>query len=219
MSFAEIAALTIHDVKNSLAQLAGQAEARGDIATLRTAMDASAALTRLLVLYKTETSILLLAVDAHSPADLVLDLLSEYANEYANEAVHKHANATLTQNHIEMDAAISSAPTLCFYDATLVRMILSNALQNALRYARHKVTFSALAAGAYLEFRVQDDGAGYPDSVLADTGATAAITAEGTGLGLRLAKKVATLHTNGGLCGDVALANEPGAVFILRLPL
>ncbi len=39
------------------------------------------------------------------------------------------------------------------------------------------------------------------------------------GLGLRLAKKVATLHTNGGLCGDVALANEPGAVFILRLPL
>ena len=202
MSFAEIAALTIHDVKNSLAQLVAQAEARGDVQTLRTALNASEALTRLLVFYKSETSILTLAVDAHSPADLIAELAAETRG--------------LADKIITTDC--SAAPTLWYYDETLVRMLLSNALQNAQRFARSQIDISAIEDNGFLVFKVSDDGEGYPASVRADTGASAPITQDGTGLGLRLAHRIAALHDNAGQRGSIRLINENGAVFMLNLP-
>jgi signal transduction histidine kinase len=202
MSFAEIAALTIHDVKNSLAQLAGQAEARGDAATLQVALNASEALTRLLVFYKTETNILELAINDHVPGDLITELAAEF-------------KGLSTISIVVNDAA---APALWYYDASLVRMLLANAIQNALRFARTRVTISASENSGYLEFTVHDDGVGYSDSVLADEDASSSITPEGTGLGLRLAKRVATMHANAGQYGEILLSNDHGAVFILRLP-
>ncbi len=202
MSFADIAALTIHDVKNRLAHLAGRAEARGDSDTLRSALEASEALTHLLVFYKSETGILNLAVDGHSPADLVADL-----------ALESREHQT-----IRLDVDCSEAPTLGFYDEVLVRMVLSNALHNALRFARQRVLISVAGAGENIEFSVRDDGAGYPESVLADQGSSASITRDGTGLGLRLAKRIARMHENGGRHGDTRLFNLDGAVFQLTLP-
>jgi signal transduction histidine kinase len=202
MSFAEIAALTIHDVKNSLAQLAGQAEARGDIATLRTALNASEALTRLLIFYKSESNILRLAIDAHVPADLIMELVAEHKN--------------LSAVSILVDDA--AAPTLWHFDKTLVRMLLENAIHNALRFTQTLITISAREMNGFLEFEVRDDGAGYPESVLADDHASATITPDGTGLGLRLAKRVAQMHENAGQHGEIRLSNDHGAVFVLRLP-
>jgi K+-sensing histidine kinase KdpD len=202
MSFAEIAALTIHDVKNNLAQLAGQAEARGDAATLRTALNASEALTRLLVFYKSESNILRLAVDAHTPADLIMELVAELRNTSTMSIVVKDDNA----------------PALWHYDKTLVQMLLANAIHNALRFAQSRITISAREMDGFLEFEVHDDGAGYPESVLADEDASAAITPEGTGLGLRLAMRVARMHENAGQYGEIRLFNDHGAVFVLRLP-
>ena len=80
------------------------------------------------------------------------------------------------------------------------------------------VTISAREMDGFLEFEVRDDGAGYPESVLADEDASAAITPDGTGLGLRLAKRVAQMHENGGQRGEIRLFNDHGAVFVLRLP-
>ena len=202
MSFAEIAALTIHDVKNSLAQLAGQAEARGDIATLRTALNASEALTRLLIFYKSESNILRLAIDAHVPADLIMELVAEHKN--------------LSAVSIIVDDA--TAPTLWHFDKTLVRMLLANAIHNALRFTQTLITISAREMNGFLEFEVRDDGAGYPESVLADDHVSATITPDGTGLGLRLAKRVAQMHENAGQHGEIRLSNDHGAVFVLRLP-
>jgi two-component system sensor histidine kinase SenX3 len=202
MSFAEIAALTIHDVKNSLAQLAGQAEARGDAATLRTALNASDALTRLLVFYKSESDILKLAIDAHVPGDLITELVAELKGLSAVSIVINDA----------------AAPALWYYDKTLVQMLLANAIQNALRFTQSRITVTAREVEGYLEFEVQDDGAGYSEHVLADEDALATITPEGTGLGLRLAKRVAQMHENAGQRGEIRLFNDHGAVFVLRLP-
>ncbi len=202
MSFAEIAALTIHDVKNSLAQLAGQAEARGDAVTMQTALNASAALTRLLVFYKSESDILRLAVEAHAPADLIMELAAE----------HRELSA------ISILVDDDHAPSLWYYDKTLVHMLLANAIHNSLRFTQTRVTISAREIDGFLEFEVRDDGAGYSERVLSDEGATAAITPEGTGLGLRLAKRVAQMHENAGQHGEIRLFNDHGAVFVLRLP-
>lgn len=202
MSFAEIAALTIHDVKNSLAQLAGQAEARGDAATLRTALNASEALTRLLVFYKSESNILRLAVDAHAPADLIMELVAEQKNLGAISIVGNDDHA----------------PALWYYDKTLVHMLMANAIHNALRFTQTRITISVREIDGFLEFEVRDDGQGYSENVLADEDASAAISPEGTGLGLRLAKRVAQMHENAGQCGEICLRNDQGAVFVLRLP-
>jgi len=202
MSFADIAALTIHDVKNRLAHLAGLAEGRGDTETLRTALEASEALTHLLAFYKSENGILNLVVNDHSPSDLLVEL----------------ANDTKGLRAILVDVDHGQAPTLWFYDEVLVRMVLSNAVQNAFRYARERIVISAIEQDECLEFSVHDDGAGYPDSVLVDSGASAAVTRDGTGLGLRLAKRIAMMHKNQDRCGDTRLYNDNGAVFKLILP-
>lgn len=200
MSFAEIAALTLHDVKNRLAQLAGRAEARGDRETLREALEAADTLTRLLAYYRSDVGSLAVDIDAHAPADLV----AEFAGGEAG-------------CRVVVDAA--AAPTLGFYDENLVRMVLANAVQNACRYARAQVTVNAAEHDGYLEFSVRDDGEGYPSAVLADaTGEAAPVTREGTGLGLRLARRIAALHENAEMRGRVELANDGGAVFRLLLP-
>lgn len=202
MSFTEIAALTIHDVKNRLAQLAGKAERKGDHETVRIALEAAQTLTQLLAFYKSENGILRLDVEAHCPADLIDELARE-----------THDMAAIA---IEVDC--SAAPTLAFYDETLVRMVLVNALHNALRHALRQIRLSAAERDGHVVFQVRDDGAGYAEDILADAGASAAITQDGTGLGLRLAQRIAELHQNAGTSGSIGLANEQGAVFELRLP-
>jgi signal transduction histidine kinase len=202
MSFSEIAALTIHDVKNRLARLAARAEGKGDTETLRTALEAAATLTQLLAFYKSENGILRPDIEAHAPADLIEELVEE------------GKGIGTVRLRLEADAA----PTLAFYDEALVRMVLANALHNAMRYARQEIVVSCVEQDGQIAFVVRDDGAGYPDSVLADAGDSAPVTRDGTGLGLRLARRVAELHENAGRRGRLLLGNDRGGVFTLRLP-
>ncbi|HNC52521.1 MAG TPA: ATP-binding protein [Accumulibacter sp.] len=202
MSFSEIAALTLHDVKNRLAQLAGRAEAAGDVETMRDAIAAADALTRLLVYYRAEIGSLGLNIDAHAPADLAAELLDGQA-----------AGDTC---RVELDC--SRAPTLWFYDEALVRMVLANAVQNARRHARTHVRIEVAEGDDGLEFLVRDDGPGYPDTVLDHVGTATRVSRNGTGLGLRLGRRVAEMHENAGQRGQIRLANEGGAVFRLILP-
>lgn len=203
MSFAEIAALTIHDVKNRLAQLAGRAEARGDAETLHQVLAAAASLTRLLTYYRSDVGALSPDIDGHAPAEMLADL-----------AVDAAAGGRVS---IEIEAG--AAPTLWFYDRELVRMVLLNALQNAGRYANSSILLRAAERDGMLVFTVVDDGPGYPAAVLQDdSGAAAPVSREGTGLGLRLARRIAEQHENGGVRGRVVLENLPGACFSLWLP-
>jgi signal transduction histidine kinase len=203
VSFADIAAITIHDVKNRLAQLAGRAEAQGDRATLRVALEAATTLSALLAFYRTGNGTLPVAIDAHSPAELLAEL----------------AVSTALPESLSIATRCDSAPLVGYYDEALVRMVLTNALQNAQRHARARILIGAATNGNYLEFVVHDDGEGYPPAVLADTGASAPISREGTGLGLRLASRVAALHSHAGRSGEVRIANDQGALFRLLLPV
>ena len=205
-SFSEIAAFSIHDVKNDLAQLAAEAEARGDVKSQEIALRASETLTGLLCFYRSETHNLHVQIDAHDPHELIDDLLSH------------HANRIQTQTHLEVHVQLDQAPDLWFYDKTLIQMVLANALQNALRFARHRIEISVIAHNEYLEICVEDDGAGYPVSLLQNSDESSPVTSHGTGLGLGLARRVVALHTNNGRSGEVILSNLAGAKFQLLLP-
>ena len=202
MDFVELAAITIHDVKNRLAILASRAEARGDAETERGVMEAALTLTRLLAAYKSEKGQLGTAIDAHAPIDLLQELAAEAGK--------------LTGLAVNYDSA--AAPTLGFYDEALVRLVLRDALYNAMRHAATELRLAARLHDGCLEFTVSDDGPGYPAGLLGQPAAMQALSEEGTGLGLYLAGRVARLHENAGRQGSVELANEGGAVFTLRLP-
>jgi signal transduction histidine kinase len=202
MEFAELAALTIHDVKNRLHGLAVQAESSGHPQLLQGALAAAASLTRLLVWYKAEKGVLQPEVEARVPEDLLRELAAEVARQ-----------TTLT-----LSIDVSEAPTLWYYDESLVRMVLLDALYNALRHARQTIRLTAVERGAWLELTVQDDGPGYPAGLLGSGPEMRPLSREGTGLGLHLAGRVAALHANAGVQGTIELKNEAGAVFCLRLP-
>jgi len=143
MSFADIAALTLHDVKNRLAQLAGRAEARGDVDTLHETINASNTLTRLLTYYRSDVGSLALDIEAHAPADLAAELVDDVC----------------VRGRCRIDLDCSQAPTLWFYDETVVRMVLANAVmvlanavQNAGRYARTRIVIEVAERDGFLEF-------------------------------------------------------------------
>jgi signal transduction histidine kinase len=202
MDFADLAAITIHDVKNRLALLANRADERGDADTVRGAMEAALTLTRLLTYYKAEKGQLSADIDAHVPTDLLEELVAEASRE--------------TSLSLRLDAA--EAATLWFYDEALVRLVLRDALYNAMRHSTSTVTLQACIRGDYLEFGVLDDGPGFPEGLLGQPRAMQALSRDGTGLGLYLAGCVAKLHDSDGREGSVELRNEGGAVFCLRLP-
>lgn len=202
MDFADLAAFTIHDAKNRLALVATRAEANGDAETLRGILESSASLTRLLAYYKAEKESLGAEIDARVPADLVNELTLDIDKQ-----------TTLTVN-----SDLSAAPPLWFYDENLVRMVLLNALYNALRFAQKNIVISAVDRNEWLEFSIADDGAGFPPEQLGEQQNMQPVSRDGTGLGLYLAQRVAALHRNAGRTGRIELNNEGGAVFRLLLP-
>lgn len=202
MKFGDVAAFVIHDVKNRLTALAGQAEARGDRHTLRVSMEAAASLVSLLAFYRAENGSLDVNIDAHAPADVLQDVAAELGQEEG----------------ISLLLDLEQAPTLWFFDESLVRMVLLQALNNGLRHARSRIVLSAMEQGDWLIFHVHDDGAGYPQEMLGTNAAIQPLSRDGTGLGLHLAARVAELHCNAGLRGYVELRNADGADFILGLP-
>jgi K+-sensing histidine kinase KdpD len=204
--FSEIAALHIHDVKNNLAQLAAEADARGDLKNRELALRSSQTLTQLLCFYRSETHSLHVQIEAQDPHELITDLVRLYASQHQ------------VPTGCTIETQLSHAPELWFYDANLIQMVLANALQNALRYAKKKIIISVNVQDDYLEIYVQDDGDGYPITMLETAIENTPVSAAGTGLGLRLAHKIVALHTNQGRAGEITLSNYQGARFSLRLP-
>ncbi len=203
IDFPALAALTIHDVKNRLNLLVQLAERKGDSETLRLAMEAAATLMRLLHAYKAGTGQLQPNLDARVPADLVDELAAEFR----------------AQTPLRLELELAAAPVLAYYDEALVRMVLQDALYNAMRHARDTIRISVRSVAGQIEFSVADDGPGYPPQMLGTPAMAMAADGGGTGLGLYLAGQVARLHVNGDRRGEVCLGNDAGAVFRLRLPL
>lgn len=201
--FADIAALTIHDVKNNLAQLAAEAETRGDLKSMQIALEASGTLSGLLSYYKSETHDLHVQIEPQDPCELIADLIGALPN------------GLLEKNKIRITSDLSNAPSIWFYDKTLIQMVLANVLQNALRYAQHQITITVAVItvehAEQLVFQILDDGDGYPQTVLENLGDHSPVTRHGTGLGLRLAQRVVALHQNQGKSGHIHLSNHDAA--------
>jgi signal transduction histidine kinase len=125
--------------------------------------------------------------------------------------------AAVAADHPAGVLAVRADPVCGRLDPALVRRVLDNLIENAVRHspAGATVSVSAAVAGAVVRFCVADTGPGV-DPALRETLFEPFVTGrpEGTGLGLAIARELA-----GAMEGRLFLLPEgPGAVFVLEVP-
>jgi signal transduction histidine kinase len=126
---------------------------------------------------------------------------------------------------LDLDFAPDAIWTL---DEDLIIGVLVHAINNAIRYTRDRIRLSVKIDGDYLELRVEDNGGGFPDTML-EAGVSAMAVqrtsvnfiSNSSGLGLYFSSEVAKMHKHRQRSGSIALENGGtlgGGCFVLRLP-
>ncbi|ALU87841.1 sensor histidine kinase [Herbaspirillum rubrisubalbicans M1] len=198
----KLAAIIIHDIKNSLGVLEGELRRLSeDVPRAQQAHVTCLALQEKLIafltLYKADSQGLRAQVEAVSPLDFLDALVRE-------QSVSRSSDIALTVDETEM-------PVIGFFDEHLVALALEAALQNASRFARTQIAVGCRKhpEGGVI-FTVRDDGPGIGTQEKKPS----------TGLGMDLCNAIATAHNKETQHGEARLSNHPegGALFELCLP-
>lgn len=225
ISFTDFIASSIHDMKNSLMMqvhslesVVAQCREKGDLETVQKlggvlyeASRMNSSLIQLLGIYKFDKAIYPLDVVEHCVADVIAEAVVEN---------------TSNLNFKGLRVTTQCDPDLYWYfDRDLVSGILLNALNNAYNYTKSSIHIVAKQADGMLELRVEDDGRGYPDSMLANNSVESNVgirfSKGSTGLGFHFVSSAARMHKNGGKSGSLAIENGGqwgGGCFVVRLP-
>ncbi|MBW9333725.1 MULTISPECIES: sensor histidine kinase [Herbaspirillum] len=198
----KLAAIIIHDIKNSLGVLEGELRRLSDdVPRVQQAHVTCLALQEKLIafltLYKADSQGLRAQVEAVSPLDFLDALVREHG-------MSRSSDIALRVDETDM-------PVIGFFDEHLVALALEAALQNASRFARSQI---ALGCRKHPEggviFTVRDDGPGIGTQEKKPS----------TGLGMDLCNAIATAHNKETRHGEARLSNHPdgGALFELCLP-
>lgn len=225
VSFTDLMASSIHDMKNSvnvqvnaLDTIAHEAKARGDtqafeqlVLVIAQAHRLNANLLQLLSLYKFGKSIYPLDIAEQSVADVITEALLQTRSVLDFKGIR-----------VEVDC-----PVDCFwyFDHDLISGVLLNALNNAFNYTHDKIRIEACVVDGLLVLRVEDNGRGYPPNMLHsdEVGASGRIDffSGSTGLGFYFSAQVAHLHQNQGRHGSLTIENGGvlgGGCFVVQLP-
>lgn len=224
INFSDFIASSTHDMKNSLNIQIGfleelMDECRGKIdesmlnqlgRTIYEANRMNVNLVQILSLYKLGKSIY--------PIDI--------AEQSVNEVLHE----VVLQNQSIMGYKGITVSVACdencywYFDRDLVTGVLINALNNAYNYTKDKIHIVAHIRDGMLEMRVEDNGRGYPESLLRENiteNKGVSFATGSTGLGFYFSSKVAGMHKNAGKQGSLSIENGGaynGGCFVLALP-
>lgn len=225
VSFADLMASTVHDMKNSLnvqtdmlEHIAARLRQQGDGETASSlgtviyqANRMNTDLIQMLSLYKLGNSIYPLDIAEHSVSELLDELLLQSGSVMELKGLSVAVDC-------ERDC-------YWYFDRDLVMGILLNALNNAYNYTKDRIRLGARIENGSLELRVEDNGPGYPPGMLIDGASSekrgVSFTSGSTGLGFYFSSRVAQLHKNGDRHGYLAIENGGqlgGGCFVVRLP-
>ncbi len=224
IGFNDFIASVIHDMKNSLnmqidglEQVASECrsegkgslcERLGPLIYEASRMDFN--LVQLLSVYKMDNSIYPLDISEHQVRDVIDEAISRNRSMMALRGIQ-----------IEVDCAPED---YWYFDRDLVTGVLVNALNNAYKYTRDRIRVAGRIDGEFLEIRVEDNGSGYPATMLRDgisTKKRSNFTTGSTGLGFYFSSLVARMHANEGRHGELSIENGGafgGSCFVVRLP-
>lgn len=223
IDFSTVLAAAVHDMKNSLCLLrqtiedltkampTENAEANEHLATAHyEAARLNTGLVQLLSLYRAEMENLPINVDECYVEDIVEELKANNKNYIA---------------HKKMSLEVDLEDDINWYlDTDLIHLLLNDMLVNATRYSNSKILLRVAREHGFLVFQIEDDGPGYPTSMLKATTIDIQefdISQGRTGLGLFFARLIAEAHSNGDKRGSISLTNGGilgGSVFTLKLP-
>lgn len=224
LDFSSVLAISIHDMKNSLGRVLGTLDTLADAETGECDCDSDSIgqlqyearrindnLVQLLTLYRKD-------VGLHTPHFLLLPVAELLEDAWLG-------------NKPLMDHRGVSCESLCdetlewALDRELIEGLLDNVLTNAVRYTRSRLRLSAQIEDEALNLRLEDDGPGYPDSMLGRRclfEGNALERRQGrTGLGLHFCALVADSHAEGERRGYIELTNGGswgGGCFRLVVP-
>jgi len=216
-------ASSVHDMKNSVSMLIGSLDK-----TLATADSENLTIYSELVQMSHEIKrinnnlIQLLTLYKLGEEIYPFDPQSVCVEDFLHSLVAQ--NSELLKSHgIELEVQVDPGLNW-YYDEDLISGVIGNAVNNAMRYTRNRIHLIAKENEGVLEFRIEDDGVGYQDSILQESiDNKRAVDFQGgcTGLGIYFSVMVARMHRNHGRFGEVKLENGgplKGACFVLCLP-
>lgn len=222
MRFSDVLASLVHDMKNSLSMVVHTLdEVTSDpafhydkserISALQNeARRLNNNLIELLTLYKIENERISATIEDVDIDNFLQELIAENS-------------ASAAANGISLSYACD--PDLFgYFDEGLIRGVLNNLVGNGIRYTQDQLIVSAGQEEGYLVFRVEDNGAGYPQPMLQaqSPDQSSGDLVEGrTKLGLHFASMIAGMHANGEQKGFIRLQNNyhlAGGCFSIWLP-
>ncbi|GJI99449.1 sensor histidine kinase [Duganella caerulea] len=222
-------ASTVHDMKNSIGVLNGTLENLLAAAPTTPEQPGYGQLAQMLYQTKrlNDNLIQLLALykDVGKPGypfDPAACRVSELVEQVAAQARILLQSRGIT---LDLDFPPDAIWTL---DEDLIIGVLVHAINNAIRYTRDRLRLAIRIDGDYLELRVEDNGDGFPPSLL-EAGVSAMNSQRSainflnnsSGLGLYFSSEVAKMHKYRQRSGGIALENGGtlgGGCFVLRLP-
>jgi signal transduction histidine kinase len=223
VTFSDVLAPAVHDMKNSLSMLL---DTLNDVVTeLREQENSSYKrlsqiqyeakrvnhnLIQLLTIYKVGKGMHSLSVSYHSVYEMLEEIM------LVNQEL-------LALKGIEIGISCPDG-LFGFFDREMISGVLNNILNNAFRYANSKILLRGAPDDGFLVLSVEDDGMGYPESMLAKVEKPVdkvSFTSGSTGLGLYFSSLVAELHKNNGKTGMIVVENGGeygGGCFSIRIP-
>lgn len=224
INFSDFIASSIHDMKNSLniqigflEELMGECRDKLDKSmlgqlghTIYEANRMNMNLIQILSLYKLGKSI------------YPIDIAEQSVNEVLEEVV-LHNQTIMGYKGITVSVACDEE-CYWYFDRDLITGVLVNALNNAYNYTNDKIHLAAQIRDGMLEIRVEDNGAGYPESMLLESvteNKGISFSTGSTGLGFYFSSRVAGMHKNAGKQGSLSVENGGaygGGCFVLTLP-
>lgn len=215
-----LSALVVHDIKNALALLEidlEQLNHHPDIPVegrhaYHRCIELKNRLVSFLTLYKHDQSGL-------QPVPVEVDLA-----EFVNDLVRNSQSAMMAEMHHGHPICVRAATERMksggagsgfgMFDENLLELALESALNNAVRYAHHRVEVWYEQQGDVIVFRVLDDGAGV-GKVEERVQRRVSDASASTGLGLALCKAIAEAHGSGTV--TLECAEGGGTLFSMTL--
>ncbi|PKM29949.1 MAG: histidine kinase [Gammaproteobacteria bacterium HGW-Gammaproteobacteria-11] len=223
LDFSTVLASTVHDMKNSLALLMQAYETwtaalPPDLAESAEhgvieyeSLRLNGMLVQMLGLYKLGVNQLPMR-----PAWVEVE-------DFLQAQLARHADI-LRSRHIDGRYEVEEDGLMAFIDAELVGSVVSNVINNSIRYARSAIHLQAWMEDEQLVIAISDDGQGYPAAMLEHQSEYVLginMSSGSTGLGLYFGQRIAELHQRNGVQGRIALANDGalgGGEFRIYLP-
>jgi signal transduction histidine kinase len=223
LDFSSILASSVHDMKNSLTMLLGalddithqcsptNCQSAKDLQLLQhEGRRVNRHLIHLLALYRIDKQQYCLNI-SEVPLD---ELIEEFVMEN-DEALNARDIQLVTDHESDL---------VGYFDKELVAGAINTIINNAYQYTKSIIQIRAYKEDGYLVLSVEDNGEGYPESMLnVDNNQQKGINyvTGGTGLGIYFAGRVAELHENNGSTGFTKISNtgiDGGGCFSIYLP-